>query len=104
MERHDVSQKKHNTPNKPEKEEDQNQSKRSPETEEKSIMERADEEKDGIFGVLGERQVGVVMLREPKQKTEKANGPEDDMREMVIGTGEKVYNTGQQSLMWRQIL
>jgi hypothetical protein len=101
MERHDVSQKKHNTPNKPEKEKEQsnnqsNKRKRSPETEEKSIMEESDEETDGRFGVLGEKQVGVVILWELEGRTRKANGSEE---EKVIGSlhpEEQVYNPGQQ--------
>ena len=70
MERHDVSQRKHNNPNKPKKESrnrrkaqshisdtksnHQSKKKRRAETEEKSIMEERDEETESRFGVLGQ--------------------------------------------------
>ena len=65
-------------------------------------MEERDEEKDGIFGVLGEKQVGVVGMEELVGRTRKANGFQ---AEKVIGCDDpedKVYNTGQQSLMWNK--
>ena len=62
-------------------------------------MEERDEEKDGIFGVLGERQVGVVEKWAKDIKSRKANGFQ---AEKVIGCDDpedKVYNTGQRSTM-----
>ena len=60
-------------------------------------MEERDEEKDGIFGVLGERQVGVVEKWAKDIKTRKANGKQE---EKVIGSldpEDKVYNRGKKS-------
>ena len=55
-------------------------------------MEERDEEKERIFGVLGERQVGVVEKWAKDIKTRKANGKQE---EKVIGSldpEDKVYN------------
>ena len=110
MERQDVTQnqnkKQENEPkihkqeksslqsNKKEEEKSHNQRKKKDAQQQK---EKKDEETESRFGVLGEKQVGVVGMEELVGETRKANGSEEKKLQDLDDPEHRVYNRSKTS-------